>query len=742
MPRSTAELEITNAAAQWKERCLIRDGSILTDRPLWTPENIAQLDRYFVQNLDYGEGGFWDKLKAQLAPATPQAKQLAAEMFWVLYLIVSRESMHGETKRLQIRRIWEWSGEPLPEGSLLMGSVLEHGVANPGTSYNTLRWKEFKFFIELVQAFKARGEAERRALLADPWELGAWLDGLDESRGRQFRHALLFLLFPEHFDPIVTTRHKQDIVRAFREKWAEDPNAVDYKSRLAMDREIVRIRERLGQEIGDRAINFYVPPLVGIWKKDGPSKGAVPPGKSGKEVDQWYRANFGNVRTWAVAAGQGGRAWREFQTERIIAIGWDYLGDLSEYESRSAVHEAIAARDGGNPTVSSLACWQFAHDMQIGDYVVVKRGRSEILGWGVIRSDYRYEPSRAEFDHVRDIEWLKVGSWSLPREQWITLKTVTDFTPDKEWLFFAWEMSHGKEAPAPASPTDDRYTLADAADGLFVDVEKLRGILDTLARRKNVILQGPPGVGKTFVAHRLAYALIGHRRPDQVEMIQFHQSYSYEDFVQGWRPSGNGGFERQDGVFHRFCMKAKSNPDEDFVFIIDEINRGNLSKVLGEVMMLIEADKRERYAVPLTYSPEVAFSVPENLYVIGLMNTADRSLAMVDYALRRRFGFVSLEPAFDSDVFSNTLIDAGAPEELVGRIIQRMGALNEAIRNDRNLGRGFEIGHSYFVPQEADDALEDSWYESIVEYEIKPLLEEYWFDHPERVEHLTGMLLQ
>ncbi|MCI0433188.1 MAG: AAA family ATPase [Gemmatimonadetes bacterium] len=740
MPKTPVHAQVEAAAAAWKDRCLVRDGSIFTERRLWNPANVAQLDRYYVQNLEEGEGKFWDKLKGQLAAATPQAKQLAAEMFWLLYIIVYHQAMHGDTKRLQIRRVWEWSGEPFPQSVEQMGEVLDHGVAKPGTSYNTNRWRELKFLIELTQAFKARSEPERQQLLTDPWDFGKWVDAMEESRGRQFRHVLLYLLFPEHYDPVVTVRHKRDIVESFRARYGGPPQNIGSWSRLDVDREIARIRERVTDEFRDSWLNFYEPPLRDIWRREEPERDTGP-GRSGNELDQWYRATLGNVRTWAIAPGQGARMWGEFQSDRIIAIGWDWLGDLSEYESREEITKAIAAREGGNPPVSALACWQFANEMSVGDYVVAKRGRSEILGWGVIRSEYRHEPNRPEFVNVRDVEWLRLGSWLIPRERQITLKTLTDFTDYKDWLFYAWQRTHGGSLP-PDSDHAAKYTIADASDGLFMGPEKLQAILDTLARRKNIILQGPPGVGKTFVARRIAYALIGHERPAQVEMIQFHQSYSYEDFVQGWRPSADARFELHDGVFHRFSHKAQADPDNTYVFIIDEINRGNLSKVFGELMMLVEADKRGEYAVPLTYSPQVRFSVPANLYLIGVMNTADRSLAMVDYALRRRFGFVSLEPAFESDAFSDLLLAAGAPADLVRRIVDRLGELNEEIRQDRNLGHGFEIGHSYFVPQDSDERLEDQWYESIVDHEIRPLLEEYWFDDRERVERLTRRLRQ
>ena len=212
-------------------------------------------------------------------------------------------------------------------------------------------------------------------------------------------------------------------------------------------------------------------------------------------------------------------------------------------------------------------------------------------------------------------------------------------------------------------------------------------------------------------------------------MVQFHQSYAYEDFVQGWRPTETGGFKLLDGVFVKFCQRAIQNPNTDFVFIIDEINRGNLSRIFGELLMLIEADKRgTEYAVKLTYDDaDKPFYVPKNVYILGLMNTADRSLAMVDYALRRRFAFESLEPAFKTREFREYLEDKGCDNALVNRIITNCRHLNKKIREDKDLGKGFQIGHSYFVPEEEAD---ENWYLNIVETQIAPLLREYWFDRP------------
>lgn len=259
-----------------------------------------------------------------------------------------------------------------------------------------------------------------------------------------------------------------------------------------------------------------------------------------------------------------------------------------------------------------------------------------------------------------------------------------------------------------------------------------------IRRKKNVILQGAPGVGKTFASKRLAWAMMGEKDESRVGFVQFHQSYSYEDFIMGYKPTAGGGFELRRGLFHNFCQKAAADDGRDYFLIIDEINRGNLSKIFGEALMLIEADKRGEAITLASGSDGERFSVPANLFIIGLMNTADRSLAIIDYALRRRFSFFDMKPAFDSEGFKNR--QKAFDSAKLDNLVELVKSLNAEIAGDESLGQGFCLGHSYFCEDPGTIGDVDGWLRQVVDYDLIPTLGEYWFDKPENVERWAAAL--
>ena len=295
------------------------------------------------------------------------------------------------------------------------------------------------------------------------------------------------------------------------------------------------------------------------------------------------------------------------------------------------------------------------------------------------------------------------------------------------------------EAPEEGSALVEEYSFGDLSKEIFLDDDYLKQLLKILDRKKNIVLQGPPGVGKSFIAKRLASCFVGNKDEKKVRFIQFHQSYSYEDFIQGLKPEEGKAqtFKLKNGLFYELCLEAIKNKEEKYVLIIDEVNRGNLSKIFGELLYLVEADKRgPQHQINLAYSksPDDKFYVPDNIFIIGTMNTADRSLALVDYALRRRFSFFSVAPSFSSKKFQEHMREIGTPEKIVSHLVERMNSLNQLISgNIHELGPGYQIGHSYF--QNSKKPVDFSeWFNEVIHFEIGPLLYEYWFNETEKVE--------
>ena len=458
-------------------------------------------------------------------------------------------------------------------------------------------------------------------------------------------------------------------------------------------------------------------------------------GKTEETTTTTVDSNIKETNYWIYSPGDNASMWDEFYKSGIMGIGWDDVTDLKGFSSKEEIKEYMKkVNDPSYSYKNNAHClWQFANEIKVGDVIFVKKGMHKIIGKGIVTSDYIYDTSRSTYKHIRKVDWQNKGEWEHPGQA--VMKTLTNISayPDyvqKLLALFAEdtseEVSEQKEIKYPL------YSKDDFLNEVYMDEDTYNTLTELLEAKYNVILQGAPGVGKTFAAKRLAYSIMGQKDTSRVAMVQFHQSYSYEDFIQGYRPSKDG-FELENGTFYKFCKEAEEDNERPYFFIIDEINRGNLSKILGELMMLIEKDKRGE-KIKLLYSNEW-FTVPQNVRIIGMMNTADRSLALMDYALRRRFAFFDFAPAFSSEGFKNYLSEKDSPK--LEKLIAAVESLNSTISTDESLGDGFRIGHSYFC---TDDEITDEWLKSVVEYEVIPLIKEYWFDEPTKVRDWSATL--
>ena len=501
----------------------------------------------------------------------------------------------------------------------------------------------------------------------------------------------------------------------------------------------------------------YNPAQLESLFRDRNSSGASTASARAQGVGDSNQAKKHELQHWLYTPGEGAARWEEFRTAGIMALNWDRVGDLASFPDKESLLDALYTHYGdwgGRPRKAADSVWDYIHAMKPGDIVYVRRSFNEIVGRGVVRSDYRYDEDRSSFRAVRDVEWTHVGSW--PLEQRIgrlmlqRLTENTKYTPDQLNALIGIEDSHSsasvdeRRGNNDLDEADEHYTSADFLDEVFLRPEDVEQMLGLLRRKKNLILQGAPGTGKTFAAKRLAYALMGQTDDSRVEVVQFHQSTAYEDVVVGLRPTAEGGFAAAEGVFARFCRRAAADPGRDYVFIIDEINRANISKAFGELLMLIEAEHRGE-ALRLPVSGEL-LSVPKRLHIIGMMNTADRGLALIDYALRRRFAFFEMRPALDHPGFLRHVEAVGSSRlEALVDVVRR---LNLRIAEDEALGPGFQIGHSYLcLPAVGPEntAGTDADVTSVVRYELEPLVREYWFDNPaamdESIHELESVLV-
>ena len=764
---------VYSAAGAWVDRGLRSDDSLFTPgAEIWSRDLLGELHSRFLDRPDEGSRPFLEKLQDQLKGSPAQVYQLMGEVLYVHYLLL-------DSNEQAVRTVLGWSPGPVgipPD----LASALQFIRINTGVGRTNIPF-QVGTLIESVKQWKDLEPSERDRLLEDPWDFkeflfsrrfGSQLLVNNQNTGGLERHLILHMVFPDTFEPILQN-DKQRITRS-----AEFARFITSASSSDIDRRIQDIRRGLEAQRG-RDFGFYDNDVSSLWRNgaaSNPWDGFVNRAKEyvakgnldSEEVDYKLRigARLSEARNavleqsddWqaVVKRGIGGnlifsieqaklRDWiDESSDDALLALQALWTRDNSSFSERirdfcSLLPRSASSGSGSRTAVAAVLLMGLDAEQFPPFRISVFDPAYDQVGYGRPPQGAGeaeiYEHALGFLDRFLD-EASRRGLELRHRL-------------DAQSVVWAVERNQG-EPPLPPSPVQEAetpYSLDDiVTDGCFLEYSRLQGMLDRLRKRKNLILQGPPGTGKTWLAKRLAYALVGSRSERRVRPFQFHPNLSYEDFVRGWRPNGDGHLSLVDGPLLKTIEDAGKEPSLDFVVVIEEINRGNPAQILGEMLTLLEADKRTPLeALALSYPRHTAerVHIPPNLYVVGTMNIADRSLALVDLALRRRFAFIGLEPIFGDTWLNWVSEQCGIETAFLADIEGRMTSLNQTIAVDSLLGPQFRVGHSVVTPngdEEIDDPVE--WFRQVVETEIGPLLEEYWFDQPSRASDEKAILLQ
>ncbi|MFA9430758.1 McrB family protein [Egicoccus sp. AB-alg2] len=758
--QSEAADRVYDMVQRWVEVALRQDSSLFTpERSIWAPDVIDEFHQLHVQAPSPDGGSFESNLLDQLAGGTAACWQFAAELVFVHFLIVSERAV-GRSKKLElIERLLEKDadGAEVPDE---LREVMADGFVHPGQGFNQMRHAQIGFLTEFVRAWKALAAEARQRTLADPWEFKRFALSVEPHGGLLMRNALLHLVHPDTFERVIVGKAKRQIVKRFAELVTTEQDDED--------RQLLDIRAGLEPEFGPE-LDFYQPALVSQWQPDTTPWGRTItwaarfyklPNYDGWERD--YKFEIAERMRLAVESGRVEElkaALRSSKNNLLPPMNKVHLRNWMERAPEAALEALRAATDPDEPPLARARGFL---ELLPDDIVPGLHSRARVLAFAVFTGDpeqlppYQMTPYHKAYELTDDgpspIADDPVGVYEqalafLDRfveeaaarglelrdrlDAQSLLYTLVNDDPPQEWddvdrrAFARWrgeaiDEEGDEETTTPVDDPRPRGDLAALSERLYLGDRFLPHVRQLLGMKPQVIFYGPPGTGKTYVAQRLAEAMAG--TDGHVEIVQFHPSYSYEDFVEGYRPDPErGGFRLVDGPLKRLAKRAIEHADVPHVLIIDELNRGNVAKVFGELYFLLEYRGSK---LSLQYSSE-PFRLPDNLYVIGTMNTADRSIALVDAALRRRFYFVPFmtdeEPV--SGLLRRWIADNASHMSWVADLV------DEA---NRRLGdRHAAIGPSHFLRKEGltDESVRIAW-----RYSILPYLEEQLFGEPERLD--------
>ncbi|TXH19579.1 MAG: AAA family ATPase [Mycobacterium sp.] len=679
-----------------------RDDSLLTPgEPVWSVDNLEQLKREYVDKPDMGPGDFFDKLKHQLAETSPAATQLFAEVLILNVLPIL--NMGGSLKAKQIQAVLDMSSVPVAIPADVKEALLGGGVFNGGQAFTSYKWAQIGYLIEVARHFKSLPDDRRVDALADPLTFRDEIDAVPTGQAAQ-RQSLLYLAFPHFFLPVVSNAHRTTMRDGLAADYLDTPSG-------DVDIDLARIYEALMDAEGGH-VDLYAPEWKAKWEKGTPPKPEPTP-----DVQHAWKVHGSNVKGQDMIS-----VWREKQSLSLAAsLLRPVEPDVTREELKAFVDEDYRSSGYAARQEKFDEFYAFLKRMHPGDLVVtISQGD---VHFGTITGDaYFVASSDGRSNLRRSVKWYQhpCRTSQLPGDVAARLNAqgeVLDLSQHLETLTALAERR-------PPRPKHGDVHLPDAtaelAQQLHVGIDWLQDCVELLRDRRQLIFYGPPGTGKTYIAHKLARHVTDEAN---IKFVQFHPAYSYEDFFEGFRPQGEAsgqiGFTLKAGPLRSLVDKAVDNPDAVFVLIIDEINRGNLPKIFGELYFLLEYRDQ---AIDLMYSSDSAepFSLPKNIYVIGTMNTADRSIALVDAALRRRFAFLPLHPseAPTNGILRSWLTAKGYPMTLAD--------LHDEL-NNRISDTDFKIGPSYFMRDRIAGDLTGAALKLMWRTDILPLLEEHHY---------------